>query len=338
MRIDVSGLPTGEVCVASYDEKGYQGASVPQMILLEDYLPPSAPTNLRAKVSPNGRMELRWDASPESDVEFYEVFAANDTVSTFMNRSNDKQTATVFIDTLALGLNQPYIYYKVRAVDFSGNSSADSDTLRVVRPNPNEPSACRIDSLCMTDDAITMQWIQSNETDLDCHRLLRRLETDNKWTLLAVYDADSLRLAGNRIRVSDSPKPNMRTRYVYAVETSNLSGKTSVMSMPQTFLFTGPRQVNVPLKLFGNFTRNNNETVLVWETGQTQDFGPWSYCIYRKGAGDSDFKYLLSAKSTDSQFSDFLLRPGQEAEYYIMVQYADGRHSQRSNVVKVTAR
>ena len=127
----------------------------------------------------------------------------------------------------------------------------------------------------------------------------------------------------------------MRTRYVYAVETVNLSGMSSGLSMPQTFLVTGPRMVDVPLKLFGNFTKKDNETLLAWETGRVPDYGPWHYSIYRKGPGDSDFRFLLSAKSTDSQFSDYLLRPGQEAEYYIVVQYADGRRSQRSNVVKI---
>lgn len=335
MRVDVSGLPTGEVCVAAYDESGYQGASVPQMIMLEDYLPPSAPANLRAKVSPEGRMELRWDASPEADVAFYEVFSANDSLSTFMNLSNDCQTETLFIDTLATGLNQAYVYYKVRAVDFTGNSSDDSDTLRVVRPNLNPPMPCRIDSLWNDGSSVTMHWLQSGEADLDCHRVLRRLENDDEWTLLTVCSADSVRRAGGRIRLTDSPRSDMRTRYVYAVETVNLSGMSSGLSMPQTFLVTGPRMVNVPLKLFGNFTKKDNETLLVWETDRVPDYGPWNYSIYRKGPGDGDFRFLLSAKSTDSQFSDYLLRPGQEAEYYIVVQYADGRRSQRSNVVKI---
>ena len=335
MRVDVSGLPTGEVCVASYDESGYQGVSVPQMIMLEDYLPPSAPTNLRAKMSPEGRMELRWDASPDAEVAFYEVFAANDSLGTFMNLSNDRQTETLFIDTLATGLNQAYVYYKVRAVDFSGNSSDDSDTLRVVRPNLNPPTPCRIDSLWTDGSSVTMHWLQSGEADLECHRVLRRLESDDEWTLLAVCSADSVRRAGGRIRLTDSPRPDVRTRYVYAVETVNLSGMSSGLSMPQTFLVTGPRLVDVPLKLFGNFTKKDNETLLAWETGRVPDYGPWHYSIYRKGSGDSDFRFFLSAKSTDSQFSDYLLRPGQEAEYYIVVQYADGRRSQRSNVVKV---
>ena len=337
MKVDVSGLPTGQLSIAAYDEAGNQGASIPQMILLDDYLPPSAPTGLNANVFPDGYLELRWNESPELDVAFYEVFAANDSLGLYMNRSSDDQIDTVFVDSLALGLNQAYIYYKVRAVDFSGNASADSEILKVVRPNFIPPSVCRIDTMWVTDDAIHMHWLQSNEADLDYHRLFRKLDGDDVWTLMGVYKADSLRLEGDRIRFIDSPKPNMKKRYIYAVETCNLSGVTSGLSRTQTFLFTGPRIVEVPLKVFADYKKEGNETRLVWETGTVPDYGPWYYCIYRKGAGDKDFKFLLAAKPEETQFTDNLLRPGQEAEYYMMVQYDDGRRSQRSNVVKVSA-
>ena len=337
MKVDVSGLPTGQISIAAYDEAGNQGASIPQMILLDDYLPPSAPTGLNANVFPDGYLELRWNESPELDVAFYEVFAANDSLGLYMNRSSDDQIDTVFVDSLALGLNQAYIYYKVRAVDFSGNASADSEILKVVRPNFIPPSVCRIDTMWVTDDAIHMHWLQSNEADLAYHRLFRKLDGEDAWTMMGVYNADSLRLEGDRIRFTDSPKPNMKKRYIYAVETYNLSGVTSGLSRTQTFLFTGPRIVEVPLKVFATYKKEGHETQLAWETGEVPDYGPWYYCIYRKGAGDKDFKFLLAAKPGEKQFTDYLLRPGQEAEYYMMVQYDDGRRSQRSNVVKVSA-
>ena len=49
------------------------------------------------------------------------------------------------------------------------------------------------------------------------------------------------------------------------------------------------------------------------------------------------FKFLMSAESTDRSFSDYLLRPGQSAEYYIQIQFEDGRSTKPSNTVKVTA-
>ena len=337
MRVDVSGLPTGQLSIAAYDNAGNQGASLAQMILLEDYLPPSAPANLRANVFPDGYLELRWTPSPEPDVAFYEVWFANDSTHVFMNLTNDELTDTLFVDSLALGLNQPFIYYKVRAVDYSGNSSADSELLKVMRPNFIPPSVCRIDSVWMTDDDINMWWIQSNEQDLDYHRLFRRLEGEELWELMGVYRADSLRQHGDRIRFKDSPKPNMRRRYVYAVETYNLTGVTSGLSLTQTFLFRGPRIIDIKLSLSGQYTGKDNETRLAWETGKVPDYGEWHYCVYRKGAGDDDFKFLMATKPDEPLFNDFLIRPGESAEYYVMIQYDEGRRSKPSNIVKVSA-
>jgi hypothetical protein len=337
MTVDVSGLPTGQLSVAAYDEDGNQGASLPSLILLEDYMAPSAPTNLRANVAPDGYLELRWTPSPEADVAFYEVFSANDSTHVFMNVSNADQTDTLYTDSLALGLNQAYIYYKVRAVDYSGNASESSEMLRVIRPNYIPPMTCRIDSVWMTDDGVHMRWIQSNEEDLDYHRLFRKLDGDATWTLMGVYRADSLRSEGNMIRFSDTPTPNMRTRYVYAVETRNLTGVTSGLSMPQTFLFTGPRIVDISLKLLGSYDSKSRETRLAWDTGRVPDYGPWYYCVYRKGQGDDRFQFLLATKPDDPQWADALTREGESAAYYVTVQYEDGRHSRPSNTVTVKA-
>lgn len=337
MVVDVSGLPSGQLSIATFDQVGNYGPSIPQLILLEDYLPPSAPTNLRANVFPDGYLELRWTPSPEPDVAFYEVFSANDTLEVFANRTDDTQIDTLYIDSLALGLNQAYIYYKVRAVDFSGNSSADSKVLPVVRPNFIPPSVCRIDSVWTTDDNVNMWWIQSNEDDLDYHRVFRKLDGESEWTLLGIYKADSVRFAGNRIRITDSPKPNMVRRYIYAVETFNLSGVTSGLSRTQTFLFTGPRIVDVKLKLEGVYEKKTREVRLAWETGRVPDYGPWYYCVYRKGPDDRDFKFMLATKSDEPLYNDFNTRPGETAQYYVTVQYDDGRRSKPSNTVTITA-
>ena len=92
----------------------------------------------------------------------------------------------------------------------------------------------------------------------------------------------------------------------------------------------------MPLKLYGSYNKEQHETRLAWETGSVPDYGSWYYSIYRKGAGDRDFQFLLAAKSSETTFTDKLLQPGEQAEYYILVVYDDGRRSQRSNVVQVS--
>lgn len=335
--VDVSGLAAGHVTMAAFDKDGNYSYSVEQLLNIDDFTPPSAPTNLRANVAPDGLLVLRWTAPPEPDVSYYEVYSANDPNDVFMNRTTPEQRDTAYVDSLAQGLNQAFIYYRVKAVDGSGNSSDFSDMLRVVRPNYIPPQVCRIDSVWMTDDAVHMWWLQSNEADLSYHRIFRRLNDEDSWTLMGTYRADSLRMIDNRIRFTDSPAPNMRTRYVYAVETYNLTGVTSGLSLPQTFLFTGPRIVDVKLKLEGVYEKKTREVRLAWETGRVPDYGPWYYCVYRKGPDDRDFKFMLATKSDEPLYNDFNTRPGETAQYYVTVQYDDGRRSKPSNTVTITA-
>jgi hypothetical protein len=133
------------------------------------------------------------------------------------------------------------------------------------------------------------------------------------------------------------------------METQNASGVSSGMSLPQTFLFTGPRIVDIKLTLAGTFhskdpnatnasNAKTNVTHLAWDCGKVPDYGPYYFCIYRKGPDDDSFKFLLSAKSTDREFQDYLIRPGQTAQYYITVQYDDGRRSRPSNTVTVSTK
>jgi hypothetical protein len=155
---------------------------------------------------------------------------------------------------------------------------------------------------------------------------------------MGVYKADSVRQWNNIIRFKDSPAPNMKERYVYAMETYNLTGVTSGLSQTQTFLFRGPLIIDVKLKVVSSYDPEKHETRLAWETGKVPDYGcDWYYCVFRKGVDDDDFKFMLSTKNDDPAYNDFLLRENQKAEYYVTVQYEDGRRSRPSNTVTVKA-
>jgi hypothetical protein len=80
------------------------------------------------------------------------------------------------------------------------------------------------------------------------------------------------------------------------------------------------------------------ETRLAWDMQQTPSGeGEWYFCVYRKGPADAHPQFLLSVQPDERSFSDRLLHPGEQAEYYLVIQYSDGRCSEPSNIVKVTA-
>ena len=334
--LNITGLPTGTIAIAAYDTAHNVSMSVPMTIRISDVKAPEIPKNLRALVSPSGLVSLRWSPSPDKDVRQYEIYKANALDHQFARITPPDQRDTLYLDTININLNQRFVYYKIKAVDWSGNGSPLSEAIAVPIPDFTPPMTCRVDSAAMDDDAIRIWWIGSGEAIVKQHRLLRRLKGENHWTLLATIDADSLQ--DNTFYMEDRPPYEQERRYYYAVETISHMGASSGLSMQQSFLFRGPLVLDIPIKLHGDYDVKNGENRLAWETAPVTEKGEWYYCVFRKGPKDEDFKFLLSSEASKPSFADRLSRPGETAEYYVSIRFRDGRSSQPSNIVSIKAK
>jgi len=339
-RIDVTNLVSGDIVIAAYDTAHNVGYGIPQLLRVSDMRPPQAPTGLKADTDANlGTVTLTWNALPtDDDVDYYEIVFANDTTHAFMTQKFGQTRDTVFVDTVSMEANQKYIYYKVRAIDFSSNIGDFSEILQVIRPSNVPPSQAHIDSAHVDEHGIYMRWIAGDDEQLAYHHVLRRLETQEEWTLLRRCDADSIKAANDYIEVHDIPDVTGSARWVYAVESFNYSNVSSGLSLQYMVSFSGQGLFAWPIRLFCSYLPEHGETRLAWEMDAAPPYsGEWWFCIYRKGPGDDMPQFLMSAQPEERFFEDYLLRPGETAEYHILIQYADGRASEPSNTVSVSA-
>ena len=339
LTLDVTGFSTGMVAVAATDTAGNVGYSIPQLLRIEDLKAPGVPTNLRAEGNAEeGTITLTWDAPEEADIDYYEVAYANDTTHRWVLATETKLQDTRFVDSVDVTVNQKYIYYKVRAIDYSTNQGEYSQVLPVIRPSLMPPAVAHIDSTWTADDGLHMRWIVSAEHFAARHLVWRRLPKDKAWTLLAVCDADSLAAYDYTLDIADRPEYNREQRYQYAIESLNYSGISSGMSLAVSLRWEGEAVFSHPLKLFGEYLPEKRETHLAWEMdGEPPYPGKWYFCIFRQGPGDDAPRFLLSAAKEDRSFTDHLLREGESAQYYIRIKYADGRQSEDSNMVRVSS-
>ena len=342
--LDMTGLATSQVAVAAYDTAQNVSYSMTHLIRLADVEAPEAPRNFRYEVLDNaeGTIRLSWSA-PSADVDYYEIAFANDTTHQFMLRQIPGDSLlrdTSFVDTLAVDVNQKYIYYKVRAIDYATNEGDYSPVLQVLRPSMVQPGVAHLDSAWVDQTkGIRMRWVCSNEQQVSHHVLMRRLGNSKKpWDVIGVYNGDSLAAAGNMVDVTDVPEAVRGQRYEYAMETFTYAGISSGLSLVYSARFEGEIVFEWPIRLFGDYDASKQETKIAWETDEKLPYkGEWYYCIFRKGKDDKRFKFLISAGPGESTWSDYLLSKGESAEYYVIIQYADGRSSHPSNTVKVTA-
>ena len=332
--VNVTGLQTGSIAIVAYDSNGNVSASLPQTLRISDITPPQIPLNLRGASLPSGEVTLLWSPSPDEDVMEYEIWKANALNHDFIRISDRGLRDTIFHDTISVDANQRYIYYCIKATDYSGNASALSAPIGVPVPNFEPPTPCRPDSVYSDDQVIRITWIGSAEADVKWHRVYRRLEGEQRWTLLAVVDADQL--TNHKFTVEDRPPYDQKRRYYYAVETLDVLGCSSGLSFQKSFLFQGPRILDIPVKLMGEYVRDRDEARLTWDIGSIpEDCSDYYYVIYRKSEADDDFRFLLSRPKDDVVFADRSLGKGQQAQYYVFIQFDDGRRSHHSDIVTI---
>ena len=335
-RVNVTGLMSGTVCIAAYDESGNVAASLPMPISIADLTPPQPPTNLRATVAPTGQVYLRWTPSVDRDVMEYQVYYANDLSHTFGRVSNVGLRDTTFTDTISTEANQRFVYYRLQATDWSGNESLPTEPIAVPIPDFTPPPACRIDSMATTDHSIRTWWIASSAARAYRHRIYRKLEGDEHWTLLAVIEADSLK--DHKFVVEDQPPYHQKQRYLYAVETLSQMGSSSGLSPIQATYFKGPQVFDIPLRLAATYDTRDKLTRLAWDKAVLPaevDGADYYYCIYRKGPDDERYQFVTSVEKDALEYTDHLLREGQTAQYYLKIHFRDGRNSKPSKTVTV---
>lgn len=337
-RIEVTHISTGMMTIAAIDTAGNMGYALPRLLRVSDLKPPVAPSGFKATSYIDGRIHLRWEMPDSVDIKGYEIFFANDTTHSFVRVNSDLLNRRYYTDSVATDANQRYIYYMVRAVDFAGNRGDASDTIRVLRPYAFPPAVAHLDSTRTTGHHVYMRWGVGGDVQMGAHRLLRKMESepDDRWTVLAVYDADSIASAGHRIEYTDRPAPNRSDRYEYAVESFSLWGLSSGLSHSLLARVRGDNYVDIGLKAFATYDGRTGMARVVWEHSPLSDGDPYYYCIYRKADGGTAFRYVIDVSSSERLFTDRLL-PGETSEYYITIRFKDGRGTLPSNIVSITA-
>ena len=129
MRVEAFGVPDGGSPPVIQDSFEYTTGACPPPDP-GDTTPPAAPTSLVATSSETGNI-LNWDDNVEPDLQGYIVYRAESSTGPFTSITRNPVTGSSYTDaTAASGTS----YYRVTAVDLSGNESPVSNTITVERP------------------------------------------------------------------------------------------------------------------------------------------------------------------------------------------------------------
>ncbi|QRK07426.1 glycoside hydrolase family 9 protein [Archangium violaceum] len=192
-----------------------------------DTIPPASPVGLLAAASNPSRLNLQWSANTEPDLASYNLYRS--TTSGFTpsasNRIATGLTTTAYADT-GLSASTTY-YYKLTAVDTSGNESSASSQASATTSAPDSVPPAAPTSLSATaasSSQIQLTWAANAEADLKGYNLYR--STTSGFTPSA-----SNRIASGITAASYSDSGlNASTTYYYKLTAVDTSGNESSAS------------------------------------------------------------------------------------------------------------
>ncbi len=313
--------------VCGYDYFGKQSEMSPEFVMeIQDFVPPIIPIVYIKVDSKKMAVRLSWSQNVDKDLSHYNIYRSLDPenfIEPKINRENIPKTDTVYIDYPELAGSY---FYRVEAVDLSGNSSKSlyiNGTVYDIRP-PVAPRnlISRVDT-----GKLYLNWDANKDVDLKGYRLFRSVadedNSDNKFVVVntAVIDTNFY---------MEPMSKNVRDVFVYhvrALDSSYNVGKPSNEVLAQL------PDVVAPKAPFIKRAYEINDTMQIeWMPNVEKDLK--SYNIYkRKKCDTTDFEQLNISPipKNISVYSDPAAIRGQFYEYYLVAEDISNLKSPISN-------
>ena len=314
---------TNYYVVAAMDTAGNGNVSMISYGMIVDSIPPKPPVNLKGSIDSLGVVRISWKFGKEPDLAGYMVYFANDSTHVFSSRTPKPLRDTTYMDTITLKTLSGKIYYKIKSVDVNYNYSKFSVLLELKKPDKIKPTSPVFSGYKVTDDAIRIEWINSQSEDVIEHKLFRKADS-GKWT-------EYRKFQGAKISsfVDKDLKPG--SVYYYQLISIDDSGNKSKPSVEMTLKFTGNVIAIGVNNVFATVTPNRKGILLSWNYPVQGNF---RYLIYRAING-GEFLTVGTTSQDNSSFTDKNVRTGSTYEYQIRTFFKDGKKSALGKIVKI---
>ncbi|NOY08711.1 MAG: hypothetical protein GXP33_07705 [Spirochaetes bacterium] len=290
---------------------------------------PLVPMGLKAIDNKNGVI-LLWNISPEIDASYFNVFRSESLKADFVkiNKIQVPVDKPKFLDKEAVG-GRVY-YYRVSAVDKSGNESKRSGPASIIPKDttPPPPVINLASGVSEKDRKVTLGWEPSHAKDLKGYYIYRGTDK-TKMT----------RIVGKPLK--PQKKPEYRDEgykgrglqpgasLFYAVTSIDISGNESTRQYAEAKI-----PDNVPPSAVFSLTvktTDDGKAELFWQPGLSRDLA--LHRIYRSGG--KKFVKITELKKNIVSWTDKSAERGREYSYRVTEIDASGNESKPSRTVKI---
>lgn len=309
---------TNYYVVQAIDTANNVSSSFPVSVTLIDSIPPLKPVFISGKIDSLGIVTITVEKNKEKDLMGYRLFKANSTEHEFSviyesfveNDSLNQEIQTVFKDTVTLNSLTPFIYYKIKALDFNYNQSEFSDIIAITRPDTIPPVTPVFTNVIVKEKQVELYFAPSESIDVREQVVYRKTDITSDWTIL-------LKLNPTQKQVIDTNVKTGTTYYytIRAMDESNLYSDYAHMVYGKPF----DSGIRPPVT---NFTASlqDKKVALKWDYPQLNK--EVFFVIYKKNGKGQLIQYT---RITEKTFTD--KNTGKENEYAIKALTADGGQS-----------
>ena len=286
--------------VTAVDKSGNESSPVAVDALRPDKIAPSAPSSLAAAGSDDA-VVLTWDANAEADLVGYHVSRATSPTGTYARLTATALTSPGYTDSTApVGVT---MYYRVTAVDLSGNTSVAS-AASAARTDTTAPGTVADVAAVAGESRVALSWAAVQDADLAGYHVYRQSADGGfaKITTAPVTTASFL----------DTGVVN-GTSYAYEVTAVDGAGNESPRSATVSATPSDTTPPAAPGSLTG--TGTDVRVDLDWADNTEPDLA--GYTVERADSADGPF-VPLAGGVTSSQFADTSPAAGPTSWYRVI--------------------
>lgn len=241
--------------VEASDTSGNMSQSLPVVGRLTDTIAPQCPGIAQYTRVSEGLVDLHWNTPSDKDVLAYRVFFSNSLQHEFTLATSTLLNDTFFTHHINLNTLTSKIYYRVQAVDFHYNESANCPVIEVVRKDTIKPTNALLKQVRAKNAALLVEWVPSTSTDADRVLVKRRQSKDAEW--IVVFTASNLTDS-----LFEDSSIVFNQRYEYAICTVDMNGNQSDLSMPFAAIHHQQKQLKAIENL--HLVQQNKQRFLKW--------------------------------------------------------------------------
>ena len=179
--------------VQAIDTAGNTSVSYSAYATLIDTIAPNKPIISKGTIDSLGVVTLNLKANTEKDLMGYRLFVANNPEHEFSaikedfdnDTDNPKPPKHSFNDTISLKSLTPYVYYRVKALDYHYNQSDFSEIYKIKRIDTIAPTTPVFKNVIVGEDTISLDFALSQSKDVEEHLLYRKTNLKSSWKEIA---------------------------------------------------------------------------------------------------------------------------------------------------------